>query len=66
MTGNIEFMTVFWSGFMIAWVIKFVASRYGGQKVSKSLVPFFLGMIVWSVIISLVGTVIGGIVQLFS
>lgn len=65
-TGNIEFMTVFWSGFLIAWIIKFIVSRYGGQKMSRELVPLFLGMIAGSVIISLIGSVVGLIVQFVS
>ena len=35
-----------WSHYMIAWAIKFAASRYGGVALVKRMTPFFLGLII--------------------
>jgi hypothetical protein len=35
-----------WLPFFIAWVIKSVVIRYGGQRVYRRLIPFFFGLIV--------------------
>lgn len=63
--ANTDYLTYFWGGFFIAWLIKFVVFRYGGPKGSQKLVPFFMGMIAGSVIVGLLGAVVGAIVQLF-
>jgi hypothetical protein len=63
--ANTDYLTYFWGGFFIAWLIKFAVFRYGGPRVSQKLVPFFMGMIAGSVIVGLFGAVVGAIVQLF-
>jgi hypothetical protein len=54
--GN--FLIWVWCPFMIAWAIKYCIVRFGGQKVHKTMVPFFLGLVlgdyvtgaVWSIV----------------
>ncbi len=54
--GN--FLIWVWCPFMIAWVLKYCIVRFGGQKVHKTMVPFFLGLVlgdyvtgaVWSIV----------------
>jgi phage shock protein PspC (stress-responsive transcriptional regulator) len=54
--GN--FLIWVWCPFMIAWAVKYAIVRFGGQKVYKAMVPFFLGLVlgdyvtgaVWSMI----------------
>lgn len=53
-----------WSGFFIAWVIKVIIFRYFGAKTYKDGIPFFIGMIVGSVMMTVIDTLIGTIVAL--
>ncbi|MFQ6099284.1 MAG: DUF6784 domain-containing protein, partial [Armatimonadota bacterium] len=47
-----------WFPFLIAWLAKYAIVRYGGQKAYRTLIPFFLGLVlgdyctgaVWAII----------------
>ncbi|MCK4401818.1 hypothetical protein KAW08_05905, partial [bacterium] len=41
----INWMTHLWFSIFLAWIIKWVLTRYGGNKVYKASKPFFLGLI---------------------
>jgi hypothetical protein len=34
-----------WLPFFIAWLVKILALRYGGARLYRTLLPFFLGLI---------------------
>ena len=36
--------SLIWSSFLIVWILKSLALRYGGMRFYKTTVPFFLGM----------------------
>jgi hypothetical protein len=46
-----------WFSFFLAWMIKGLVYRYGGQKIYKDLIPFFTGLIIGFVLISILSTV---------
>ena len=50
-----------WINFIIAWVVKWVALKYGGLKSFRSIIPFFTGLLLGEFIVggawSLMGTV---------
>ena len=37
--------TYFWSCFAVAWLLKVIIIRYGGMRLHRMLIPFFLGLI---------------------
>lgn len=57
-------MVGIWSGFFIAWVIKVIIFRYFGAGVYKRGMPLFIGMIVGSVIMTVLDTLIGTVMIL--
>lgn len=57
-------MAHFWGEFFIAWLVKTVMYRYGGVATYKRSVPFFTGMIIGSVIMSIVSVVVNTIYML--
>ena len=38
-------MDYFWFAFFVSWVIKLVLVRYGGMRIHRTAIPFFLGLI---------------------
>lgn len=57
-TGCSPWMSYFWSGFLIAWLIKSFVLRYGGYSAFKRLRPVFLAMIAGSAIMNIIGTIV--------
>lgn len=57
-TGLSAWMSYFWAGFLIAWIVKSIVLRYGGYVSFKKLRPAFLGMIVGSVIMNILNVLI--------
>lgn len=55
-----------WSSFMIVWIIKAVVLRYGGASLYQKLKPFFVALIIGSVLTNTLGTVIGILVKALS
>jgi hypothetical protein len=43
--ANIWVMYTFWSLFMVVWFVKLLVLRYGGLRLYRQLLPFFLGMV---------------------
>lgn len=41
----------FWSSFFLAWIIKLLVLRYGGNKLHKIVLPFMYGMIVCGMVL---------------
>jgi hypothetical protein len=46
-----------WGPFFLVWLIKALVLRYGGNSLYQRLKPIFLGMVVGSVLMSVVGSV---------
>jgi hypothetical protein len=52
---------VFWSNYLTAWVLKVCLLRYGGMRLYRAVVPFFIGLILgdiatqttWSLVTSI-------------
>ncbi len=52
-------MDYLWLPFLIAWAIKAAVLRYGGMKLYRRLMPFFLGMILGDYVVPLLWAVYG-------
>ena len=56
-------MTIAWFPLFIAWVVKSLIMRFGGLKVHRQVLPFFLGLMLGDFVIgsslSVIGTVLG-------
>lgn len=57
-------MAHFWGEFFIAWLIKAIMYRYGGVATYRKSVPFFMGMIIGQVIMSIISVIINAIYML--
>jgi hypothetical protein len=49
--GNTQSMEYMWMPFLIAWAIKALVLRYGGMRLYRRLLPFFLGLILGDYVI---------------
>jgi hypothetical protein len=52
-------MDYFWFAFFIAWLAKLVLVRYGGMRIHRAAVPFFLGLILGDYTIGSIWAIIG-------
>lgn len=52
-------MPSIWSHFLIAWLVKVLAGRFGGYQTVKKLTPLFIGFVVGSVGVEAIYSVIG-------
>jgi len=43
--SSMTFMGLLWLPMLVAWIIKGLVLRYGGHKLYRSLLPFFIGII---------------------
>jgi uncharacterized protein DUF6785/uncharacterized protein DUF6784 len=43
--GATNTATMFWANYFIAWLLKAAVLRYGGMRLYRSVVPFFIGLI---------------------
>lgn len=61
--ANSYALEYFWTTIFIGWFIKFLMVRYGGVKMYRAAIPFFLGLVFGDYIIaalwSLIGSVLG-------
>ncbi|MBI2300489.1 MAG: hypothetical protein HYU66_16370, partial [Armatimonadetes bacterium] len=49
-TNSLDYL---WLPFLLAWAVKSVVLRYGGMKVYRRMLPFFLGMILGDYVVPL-------------
>ena len=56
MTYAIDF---FWFDFMLAWIFKGLILRYGGMRLYRRAMPFFLGLILGEFVTSSFWTIVG-------
>jgi len=61
MTYAIDF---FWIDFIIAWIIKGLLLRYGGMRLYRQAMPFFLGLILGEFVTSSAWTIVGAVMGL--
>jgi hypothetical protein len=52
-------MDYFWFAFLISWAVKLVLVRYGGMKIHRAAIPFFLGLILGDYTIGCIWGIIG-------
>lgn len=52
----------YWSSFLIAWLVKLLVLRYGGNKIHKMVLPFMYGMIVCGIALEGVRYIVSAIV----
>ena len=52
-------MMVLWVPMFIAWAIKLLVLRYGGLKLYRQVLPFFLGVILGEVVVGGLWTIVG-------
>ena len=52
-----------WVSLLIAWLIKSLILRYGGLKMYRTALPFFLGIILGECVVGGVWTLIGGVLN---
>jgi hypothetical protein len=61
MTYAIDF---FWLDFLLAWAIKGLILRYGGMRLYRRAMPFFLGLILGEFVTSSSWTIVGAVAGL--
>jgi hypothetical protein len=61
MTYAIDF---FWLDFMLAWAFKGLILRYGGMRLYRRAMPFFLGLILGEFVTSSFWTIVGAVMGL--
>jgi hypothetical protein len=52
-------MDYMWMPFLIAWVIKAAVLRYGGMRLYRASLPFFLGLILGDYVVPALWAVYG-------
>ena len=52
-------MNIIWSCLFVSWLIKWIILKYGGLKVHRQAIPFFLGLILGEFTIGSLWTIIG-------
>ncbi|MHB1459077.1 MAG: DUF6784 domain-containing protein, partial [Armatimonadota bacterium] len=52
-------MSLLWVSMFVAWLVKLVLLRYGGLKLYRSAVPFFLGLVIGECVMGSLWTIIG-------
>ncbi len=52
-------MNIIWSCLFISWLIKLIILKYGGLKVHRQAIPFFLGLILGEFTVGSLWTIIG-------
>jgi hypothetical protein len=52
-------MNIIWSCLFISWLIKLIILKYGGLKVHRQAIPFFLGLILGEFVMGSLWTIIG-------
>lgn len=61
--ANTNSMDYMWMPFLIAWMLKAVLLRYGGMRLYRAALPFFLGLILGDYVVpamwAIYGTVTG-------
>ena len=62
-TMHLSVQSIAWFPLFIAWVVKSLIMRFGGLKVHRQVLPFFLGLMLGDFVIgsslSVIGTVLG-------
>ena len=54
-------MNLFWSSILISWLIKLIILKYGGVKLHRKVIPFFLGLILGEFVVGGVWTLRGAL-----
>jgi hypothetical protein len=52
-------MDYFWFAFLLSWLFKVLIVRYGGMKMHRAAVPFFLGLILGDYVAGSLWAIIG-------
>jgi hypothetical protein len=52
-------MNIIWSCLFFSWLIKSVILKYGGLKIHRQAIPFFLGLILGEFTVGSLWTIIG-------
>ena len=59
--ANSYALEYFWMAILIGWLLKFLIVRYGGVKLYRSAIPFFIGLILGDYIIAALWSLLGWI-----
>ena len=52
-------LNIIWLPLLIAWIVKLLLLRYGGLKLYRDSLPFFLGLILGEFVVGSLWTIIG-------
>ena len=56
-------MGVFWFSLFVSWTVKYTMLRFGGLRVYRSAVPFFLGFILGSFVVGSLWSLLGIVLE---
>ena len=59
--ANSYALEYFWSALLVGWLVKFLIVRYGGVKLYRASIPFFMGLILGDYIIAALWSLFGWI-----
>jgi hypothetical protein len=57
--ANSYALEYFWSALFVGWLLKFLIVRYGGVKLYRAALPFFLGLILGDYVIAALWSLVG-------
>jgi hypothetical protein len=52
-------MDYFWFAFFISWLAKLMLIRYGGMRMHRAAIPFFLGLILGDYVVGSIWAIYG-------
>ena len=59
-------MNVFWGSIFISWAIKLTILKFGGLKLHRQSIPFFLGLVLGEFVVGSIWSIRGAVFKVAS